>query len=57
MRNRPAKKTACKIPALPAGRPACRQAGVIWSMSKKDINEEKKSQTSKIIKMFEVIPV
>jgi hypothetical protein len=29
---------------------------VIRSMSKKGINEEKKSQTSLIIKMFEVIP-
>jgi hypothetical protein len=30
--------------------------GVIRSMSKKVINEEKKSQSSKIINMFEVIP-
>jgi hypothetical protein len=30
--------------------------GVIRSMSKKDINEEKKSETSLIMKMFEVIP-
>jgi hypothetical protein len=34
-----------------------RQAGVIRLMSKKDIHEETKSETSLIIEMFEVIPV